>query len=264
MKVVSLGWRTDLMMLTLQGSTVTDRGSRLVVRTPINPAFQWGHFILHQHPPVVGDAERWLAEFAAEFPHAEHVALGVDGTEGVTGAVDELIGRGLPPELSTVMTAASVREPPRPNRDAVYRPLESDQDWAAAVDVAAANHDGEDQPDYRRFETVRMRTRRTLAESGRGAWFGAFLDGQLLTTLGIFTDGSGVARFQSVNTVPSARGLGLAGTAVYHAARYGLDELGAQTLVIIADPDHVAARVYRSLGFAHRETQVQFAREPQD
>lgn len=262
MKVRSLGWRTDLMMLTLQGSIVTDHGSRLVVRTPSNPAFRWGHFILHQHQPRRGDAERWVAEFETEFPEAKHLAFGVDGTEGETGEVEELASLGVTPELSTVMTASAVREPPRPNREAVYRPLVSDADWAAAVDVAAANQESDDAKDYRRFETTRMRARRALAESGRGAWFGAFADGQMLAGLGIFTDGSGIARFQSVNTVPSARGRGLAGTAAYHAARYGLDELGARTLVIIADPDYVAARVYRSIGFAHAETQLQFEREP--
>ncbi len=263
MEVRSLGWRTDLMMLTLQGSVITDHGSRLVVRTPNNPAFRWGHFILYESPPGPGDAERWVAEFEAEFPDARHLAFGADGTEGETGDVAELVRLGVTPELSTVMTATAVREPPRPNRDAVYRPLVSDADWGAAVEVAAANQQGEDGDDaYRRFETVRMQARRTLAQAGHGAWFGAFVEGQMLAGLGIFTDGSGIARFQSVNTVPSARSRGIAGTAAYDAARYALDELGAHTLVIIADPDYVAARVYRSIGFAHAETQLQFGREP--
>lgn len=264
MQITSLGWRTDLMMLTLQGSTVTDRGSSLVVRTPTNPAYWWGNFILHERPPGVGDAERWLAQFTTEFPDAEHVAFGVDGADGDTGEVEEFTQVGLPPELATVQTATVVHEPPRPNRDALYRPLESDRDWAAAVEVSVANHDGDDTDAYRQFEGRRMQARRRLVEAGHGAWFGAFVDGQLMTNLGIFTDGSGIARFQSVNTLPSARGRGLAGTAVYHAARYGLAELGAETLVIIADPNNLAARVYRSLGFTDTEVQVQFERGPQD
>lgn len=261
MEVTSLGWRTDLMVARLQGSTVTDRGSSIVVRTPGNPAFWWGNFILHDGPPRRGDADRWLTQFAAEFPDAGHLAFGVDGTDGRTGEVEELRGHGLDPELATVMTATAVHEPPRPNREAECRELVWDKDWAAAVEVSVANHEAED-PSYRDFETLRMASRRRLTESGRGAWFGAFLDGELRATLGIVTDGSGIARFQSVNTIPPARGRGLAGTLVHHAARFGFLELGARTLVIIADADAAVVRVYGSIGFAHTETQVQFERGP--
>jgi hypothetical protein len=263
MEVVSLGWRTDLMMLRLQGSTITDQGTCLAVRTPSNPTYWWGNFILYAQPPAAGDPGRWLAHFAAEFPEAGHLAFGVDGTHGVTGAAEELIGLGLSLEVSTVLTARAVREPPRPNRDAEYRPLISDEDWAAAVAVEVANREDDgDERDVAAFEALRMQSRRRLADSGHGAWFGGFLDGRLVTSLGIFTDGSGIARFQSVNTLSSARGRGLAGTTVYHAARYGLTELGADTLVIVADQDAVAARVYRSVGFADSEAQVQFERGP--
>jgi hypothetical protein len=47
---------------------------------------------------------------------------------------------------------------------------------------------------------------------------------------------------------------------VHHASRYGFDELGARTLVMVADPDYLAVRVYRSVGFADSESQLQAER----
>jgi predicted GNAT family acetyltransferase len=75
-------------------------------------------------------------------------------------------------------------------------------------------------------------------------------------------DGKGLARFQNVQTSPEDRGRGLAGTLVHHASTYGLTQGGARTLVMVADPDYLAVRIYRSVGFNDTETQLQFAVPP--
>jgi ribosomal protein S18 acetylase RimI-like enzyme len=171
--------------------------------------------------------------------------------------------RGLRCEASTVMQAASVHEPPRPNREATYRRLSTDEDWAQSVDLRVACRDSdEDEDAHRVFATRKVATNRTLAENGHGAWFGAFVDGQLLCQMGLFAASPGLARFQSVETDPRARGRGLAGTLVYEVSRYGFAELGAHTLVMVADPDYLAVRVYRSVGFTDGETQLQAERPP--
>ena len=46
----SLAWRTDLALLLAAGSEVDDRGDHLVVRTPANPGFYWGNFLLLDVP----------------------------------------------------------------------------------------------------------------------------------------------------------------------------------------------------------------------
>jgi ribosomal protein S18 acetylase RimI-like enzyme len=99
-------------------------------------------------------------------------------------------------------------------------------------------------------------------EGGHGAWFGAFVDGRLLSGMGLFRASEGLARFQNVETRPEARGRGLAGTLVHHVSRYGFDELGARTLVMVADPDYLAIRIYRSVGFAETESMLQAERPP--
>lgn len=71
----------------------------------------------------------------------------------------------------------------------------------------------------------------------------------MVSGMGLLSASPGLARFQNVETHPDFRGRGLAGTLVHQVGRYGIDELGAQTLVMVADPDYLAIRIYRSVGF---------------
>jgi len=106
MEIVSLEFRTDVMLLELGGSVVTDHGTHVVVRNPANPGFHWGNFLLFDAPPRPGDDARWAALFAAEFPEAKHRAFGVDDVIGVAGDTAEHEALGVTAELSTVLTAS--------------------------------------------------------------------------------------------------------------------------------------------------------------
>jgi ribosomal protein S18 acetylase RimI-like enzyme len=260
MEISSLGWRTDLAMLEHSGSEVSDRGDHLVVHTPDNPTFWWGNFLLLAHAPRDGDdARHWLDVFAEEHPRARHVAIGVDGGDGDPGDLTALTDAGLETEASTVMTATSVHAPPRPNTEATYRTLESDADWEQQVELSMV---GEGVGYDREFCTARALAERGLVERGYGAWWGAFDGDRLLSSMGLFTASVGLARFQAVKTHPDARGRGLAGTLVHRVSRFGFADLGARTLVMVADPDYLAIRVYRSVGFVDSERQLQAVRKP--
>ncbi len=151
------------------------------------------------------------------------------------------------------MTATSVHEPPRPNREATYRPLESDADWTQQVELTMV---GEEIGYDLEFSEGRTRQFRRLVDAGHGQWWGAFEDGRLLSSMGLFRASPGLARFQTVKTHPDARGRGLAGTLVHEISRFGFADLEAETLVMVADPEYLAIRVYRSVGFADSEVQV--------
>jgi ribosomal protein S18 acetylase RimI-like enzyme len=261
--VNSLGYRTDLALLELGGSEIEDRGDHVVVRSPHNPGHWWGNFLLLSSPPTAEEADHWLEAFAKEFPGADHIALGFDGVDGSAEALAPFARRGLSVEGQAVMTATSVHEPPRPNRDAECRVLSTEEDWEQLVELRMACIDeGLDPQAYRAFAAAKVATIRGLVDGGHGAWFGAFDDRRLLSGMGLFRAGAGLARFQSVETRPDARGRGLAGTLVHHASRHGFEELGARTLVMVADPGYLAIRVYRSVGFVERETQLQAEKPP--
>lgn len=261
MEITSLANRTDLAMLERSGSLVTDRGTHLVVRTPDNPTFWWGNFLLLADPPTdQEEAAAWLEEFEREFPDARHRTFGIDRTDGSVDDLAPFAALGMDVEESSVMTAEAVHEPPRPNTAATYRPLDSDDDWAQQIEVARA---GEEEYGYDlAFVTARTRAERRLVDAGYGAWWGAFDGDRLLASMGLFTASEGLARFQNVKTHPDARGRGLAGTLVHRVSRYGFEELGARTLVMVADPDYLAIRIYRSVGFADTERQLAAERKP--
>jgi len=262
-RITSLGYRTDLALLELGGSVFEQRPDCLVVRTPHNPTFWWGNFVLFPQPPDSGDVDRCVGVFEHEFPDAHHLALGFDGPGGSLDDLAEFTGAGLNAEVSSVMTAHDVHEPPHPNRSAEYRMLDSDDDWAQLVELNVVNRDDDqDEAGHRVFATAKAATSRQLVADGHGAWFGAFVDGNLLSTMGLFRASSGLARFQAVETHPDARGRGLAGTLVHHVSRYGFDSLGARTLVMVADPAYLAIRIYRSVGFETTEHQLQVDRRP--
>jgi ribosomal protein S18 acetylase RimI-like enzyme len=257
--VRSLAFRTDLALLTLAGSEVEDRVSHLVVRTPNNPGYRWGNFYLLARPPHADEVDAIIATYDADFPTSPHRAFGIDGTANQRESLAPLTSVGLRIDAATVMTATSVHPPPRPNTQAAYRPLTSDDDWAQRAEVSiAAEEEGEtEDEDYLGFATQRALDDRALCEAGHGAWWGAFVDGRLVSAMGLVDAGGGLARYQSVETHPEFRGRGLAGTLVHRVAAYGFDEMRARTLVMVADPDYLAIRVYRSVGFDGTETQTQ-------
>ncbi len=253
MGLMSLGFRTDVALRAAEGAEVTDRGDGLVIRTPDNPGFWWGNFLLLAAWPREGDG--WLARYAAEFPQAKHVAIGVDVTAPAGRAPAEFAT--LEPEYSTVLTCTDIHAPRHVSTEAEIRPLESGRDWRQSVDLNLRCYGEEEPTDYQRR---RVAARRRLTRAGRAAWFGAFGGGRLLAQLGVCDAGSGLARYQDVETAPRPAAGAWPGR--WSGTRAGSPARGSarETLVIVADPADGAIRVYRDCGFADVQTQVSFAR----
>jgi ribosomal protein S18 acetylase RimI-like enzyme len=263
MKLVSLGFRTDVALLQGGGSEVEDRGDHLVVRSPHNPTHWWGNFLLLAEVPAPESSAAWLDRFADAFPGAMHLALGFDRTHGSVEDLGWFEKRGFNAEAQTVMTTTKVHQPDRFNAEAVCRRLQSDDDWAESIELRMRCDDRfVDRESHRKFVVAKTETNRDLVEAGRGAWFGAFLDGHLVSQMGLFSAGTGLARFQSVETDPDFRRQGLAGSLVHSVSRYGLEVLRARTLVMVADPNYFAIDLYRAVGFVAGEAQLQVERVP--
>lgn len=258
MKPRSLAWRTDLIFPAFDGEIV-DRGDYLAIRTPSNPTFYWGNFLLFGRPPAAGDEERWPRLFADEIglpPRVRHQTFGWDSPEGDPGAAEAFVARGFRIIQSSVLTASAVRPPPHAASELIVRRLERDDEWIQATENQIRCRDeGHSEAGYRVFKEAEMRRYRSMAEAGLGAWFGGFIGGILVADLGIYRDDA-VGRFQTVETHPGYRRRGLAGTLVHQAARHALGEMGIDVLVLVADADSQAERIYRSVGFLPAERQV--------
>lgn len=263
----SLAYHTDLALRRQEGAAITRAPHRTVIRSPNNPTFWWGNFLLMPRPPAPGDLERWLAAFEAEFPGATHRAFGIDTADGEAGDTEAFQAAGFEVHRDTVLTTTQTVPPRRLNHDAHLRPLEGDADWQAALTLRLAVNAADPAPlaqdSYRDFATRKLAAYRAAQAAGRGAVWGAFDDsGRMLSGLGIFDAGQGVARYQSVETHPEARSRGLAGTLVHTAGEWARQTLGTRTLVIVADPGYHAQHLYERVGFRPTEIQLGFQRRP--
>lgn len=226
-------------------------------RSPANPEFWFGNFLLFPDPPRPGDAAAWIARFDAAFRddlRIRHVCLRWDRPDGARGAAAELAAIGLTIEETIVLETATPRPPPRINRDVELRRIESEADWAAVIALQAVTMSELDGATGAAFARRQMARYRRFASDGRGGWFGAFWDGQLAADMGVFVE-DGLGRFQAVETAAAFRRRGLCGTLAYHAACAALTDLGAERLVLVGLPDHTS-EIYQSVGFEVRERLV--------
>ncbi len=258
MQIKSLGYRTDLFFPKFEGE-ILDRGEYLVVLTPSNPGFYWGNYLLFSHPPGEGDFPRWKELFAREISSRQethHMVFGWDSPAGETGAVTPFLEAGFKLSQNVVLAAKQVVLPPKYNAEVEIRPLSSDEDWQQALELqVACRGEGFNLEGYTRFKAAKMNRYRQMEQAGLGRWFGAFDQGRLVADLGLFCEG-GVARFQSVETHPDFRRRGICGALVYQASRYGFERMGAEVLVMIADENYFAAKIYETVGFRPEERQA--------
>ena len=253
----SLGYRTDLIFPSYDGQ-VADRGDYLVVRTPSNPTFYWGNFLLFRRPPDKGDERRWRKLFADEVghpPRIRHEAFGWDSPDGERGLVQPFLDAGFTLVTSRVLGAQRPKPPEHRISGVVVRPLGEESEWEQALSLQLLCNVDHEPAGYRVFRQRQMARYRAMDGDGRGHWFGAFVDDAMVADLGVFHDGD-LARFQSVETHPEFRRRGIAGTLVYEASKFMVSLYPTMTLVIVADEGSAAERLYRSLGFQPLELQM--------
>ena len=245
---LDLATQTDLAILRLTGSTVTDHQDHLVVRSPHNPGHHWGNYLVVTDPDQAGDADRWLRVFAQAFPEARHVAVALPGPT----PAQSWAARGLAVEVDDVLVSDRAVVSGEAPAGYVVRPVRHDTDWTAmlALDLADNAETGEHpETGYRSFAAARVQTWRELAARGAAEFVGAWPvgDGEMAARVGI-VDCDGTARFQEVLTAQPHRRRGLATHLVGAAARWA-QERGCRRWVIVADRDSAAGSLYRQLGF---------------
>jgi GNAT superfamily N-acetyltransferase len=249
----SLGIQTDMLFHRFDG-IVIERNGFTVIRTPANPGFFFGNLLIFRAAPTLVDATKWAALFASEFqddPRIRHTTLIWDTED--QGDITGFVNSGFTVETALVLTARSVRPPPKPNRDIDIHTITTDDEWRAVVECQMLSPSVDQDPtDYRLFKTRQIERYRTMAEQGHGTWFGAFHHGKLVADLGLFRDGT-IGRFQQVETHPDYRRQGICGTLVHKVACLGLETMGLSDLVMVADEAYHAARIYQQVGFVVRE-----------
>jgi ribosomal protein S18 acetylase RimI-like enzyme len=264
--------QTDLFITAFDGEVI-DRGRYVVLRTPSNPGYWWGNFLVYPEPPDERAALRgvpgsWLDDHARELPSATATLLAWDRPDGASGVVEPFVEQGFEIDRSTILTASSdwLVRPPRWNGAVAVEKVESDDTWAGAARVLTAALEARRSgtvEDLRAFVDRQVARYRAMQSAGIGQWYGAHVDGELAATLGLVrVAGSELGRFQLVGTDPRFARRGVCSTLVHEVARRALEEDGFTTLVMAADAEYHAAKVYESVGFRPTETLVALMKKP--
>ena len=252
MELRSLGLRSDLALID---GEILDRGEYLVVRSPKEQSFYGGNLLVFNAPPQDGDLARWEALFATEFkdlPGVLHRTLLWDLCER-EGELAPFVGEGYRVERSVVLGASALVLPQHPNAEINIRKLESERDWRELLDLQVLCRDAEhNEENFRAYAEGRLRGYRERVDAGSGAWYSAFVGDQQVASLGMFRS-ENAGRFQVVITHPSFRRRGICGTLVHHVAQLTLERDEIDSLLMVADTEYHAARIYESVGFAPTE-----------
>jgi hypothetical protein len=223
-----------------------DHGDHISIRTPSNPYFYWGNFVLFDAPPTAGCLPRWLAAFEDEVGRdLPHRILSWQGPGD--GEHQQFLDAGFTLDRAHSLVATSVTRPPHVRDDLELRPIRGDAEWADATELQVETFTRKTGAET--FARLQMRRYRALVDAGHGVQWGAFDGGRLAGTLGVFRlEAGAVARWQLIGTRPGFERQGVCRTLVHHTAVRALED-GAKQLVILADATYHAARVYQSVGF---------------
>ena len=247
MKLETLGLITEFAIASADAQ-IQDNGDHIIVATPDNPDFYFGNFVIFAKPPTLDSISVWENIFSQNFPKAEHKAFAWQG-HITTDDSTKLKARGYQ-IYEHIVLQRNTNPSSTPQTDLTCRPLVSDADWDAAVQnhYEARQLSEELQKKRLRFLQKLFAKFRRLTLGQSAVWYGAFLQDELIGTLGICAC-ENLGRFQEVVLKEKFRSQGFGTQFVALAMNDALTRLPIDTFVIVAEAGSVAERVYRKLGF---------------
>ena len=251
MFIDSIGHSSDFIFSNFSGKLIK-RDTYVVVQTPANPGFYWGNYIVFKKAPTAGDLNRWISIFKDEFRYYDeynHYAFTWVNGHYNESAVEEFLNAGFEIEHVAVLETNNINPPPHYNRNIDIRTIHTRKDWENVIENQVACAEPRyDKAKYRVFKERQISEYRKMSLAGKGHWYGAYKDDQLVGDLGIFHEGR-LGRYQNVGTHPDYRRQGICGSLVYESAEIALRDYPIDRLIMKADDDYFAARIYESVGF---------------
>ncbi len=249
----SPGFRSQLIFTAFDGKS-EDYGDHWAIHTLSNPNFFWGNLLIFDRPPKRGDFKKWTESFHKEFtdPRIYHITLAWDSPTGEVGDTSEFIENGFRLESTAVLSATSVVKPPKLNEQLQVKVISSSDDWEDMIQIQMASaHDHLSLSEWESFYRKQATRYQEMEKAGFGHWYGGFFEGKLVSGLGIFHR-NGLGRFQTVSTHPDFQRRGFCQTLVYLSSLKALNSGHVEELVMCADPDYHAIKIYESVGFQRR------------
>ena len=133
-----------------------------------------------------------------------------------------------------------------------------------SLQIALADHEAAPESGATSdFIQWRLEQRLKSAMLGNGDWWLLMNQGMPVASCGLFFDPDGLkGRFREVTTHPEWRGRGFATTLVGLLAQNFLTQGQVQELIIVSEPDSIADRIYRKLGFKAVSYQIALLTDP--
>ncbi|KAA9006907.1 GNAT family N-acetyltransferase [Histidinibacterium aquaticum] len=251
----SLGLATDLLAMTGL-SDIESLEDRIVVRTPGEPDYWFGNTVIFRDDRI--DPRPQVEIFNEHFPDARHIVIQWD-SPGLTAPPEhpDLEALKLELEYSDVLTLDGVPEDAEPPEGIDLRRIGTDEEWGQVVTLQneMGLEDGYDPNAHPAYIEQRFAAVRRQIEGGLGAWFGAFDGDRLVGDMGVLHDDK-VARFRSVETAASHRRRGICSALLSKTGRWVRERAPEATLVIVADSDGSAGRLYQAAGFRMTERMI--------
>ncbi len=251
MKIRSLGIQTDLIFHEYDAE-ITDYGEFLAIKTPNNPNYRWGNYLLFDSAPQKTDMKRWQGLFEKHIGKLTHKLFAWDSPDGDLGEYAEFVAAGYSLERDIVQTSSKLIRPKAAKIDIELRPLDFRNELEPVITNHVQMRGDEDLEGYRKFWQQNALAYLKMIEAGAGLWFGAFFGDKLVADMGLFYKGN-VARYQAVITLSEFQNKGIASNLIYYVGQYGFKHFGVKDLVIVADQSYYAKDIYYRLGFRGSE-----------
>ena len=259
----NLGIATDLMLLAQTG-IVRPQDDYIVVRTPGAPEYYFGNLLVLHARPADADRARLEADFCERVgspPLIRHRTFLWPDCETPVSGLEAYVDAGYDVAHCCVLTAeAGGLQGTATHPGVEVRPFRNQADWDQWAAMHVADHGVPSADDtFARYLAHQQAAYKHLIAQGLGDWWGAYLDGQQVGSLGLFGF-DGLARFHSVLTAGAHRNRNICRTLVSEVAARA--RRWAHTLVIVADERHHAGRIYEGMGFRRSQWVTSLCYEP--
>ena len=152
-------------------------------------------------------------------------------------------------EKMVCLTAKDIQQVKQIHPDIILRRIQSEEEWLELEKKQAERVNPEERdPSFLNFNKQRFKDYKAMVDKHLGDWFIADLEGKWVGDLGLFY-GEGLACYQNVTTYPGFEGRGIAHALVHASAKYALKNYPIEELVIVADENSRAEKIYQNLGF---------------
>ena len=254
MKIESLGLKTDIMISSLECEMHYEE-HYAYMKTPKRGDYYWGNFLITQ-AQINSQAEldALISVYKRHFDtHGKFITIAFDNPMGDVGRLSIFKNNDFDIYTNLVMQLNKEDSKAKDdlNENFTFKVIKT-KDYI--MDLVAVHHD----PDWRygpgqdEFLTGKFEALIKLEENGMGQRYVLMDEDKIIADLGIYHQNR-LARFNDVVTHKDYRNQGLCYTLVNKACEYIFNNSDVEILVMQADENYFAHKIYRKVGFEETE-----------